>query len=147
MKAPAKAPAKAAAKRADDGAMSVGMDKSTEAMVRAALQGASLEHGYLVGGDEEEEELPEVSEGQHVEACYVGNYDEDGEWIDFDGEWYAATIDSWDEDGVTVLFDEYDEYLPSHRPATPHPGPNAEPSRLALNPQPSTLTPSPQPQP
>ena len=58
MKAPAKAPAKAAAKRADDGAMSVGMDKSTEAMVRAALQGASLEQGYLVGGDEEEEELP-----------------------------------------------------------------------------------------
>eukprot|EP00964_Phaeocystis_antarctica_P025098 scaffold14074_cov27-Phaeocystis_antarctica.AAC.1 len=105
-----KAPAKGAAKRVDDGAMSVGMDKSTEAMVRAALQGASLEQGYLVGGGDDDE-LTEVHEGQQVEACYVGNYDEQGEWVDFDGEWYGATVESWDDDGVTVFFDEYDEYL------------------------------------
>ena len=127
-----KAPAKGAAKRVDDGAMSVGMDKSTEAMVRAALQGASLEQGYLVGGGGDDDELTEVHEGQQVEACYVGNpkpspnpnpdpdqveacyvgnYDEQGEWVDFDGEWYGATVESWDDDGVTVFFDEYDEYL------------------------------------
>jgi hypothetical protein len=117
-----KAPAKAAAKRVDDGAMSVGMDKSTEAMVRAALQGASLEQGYLVGGGGDDgDELAEVAEGQQVEACYVGNYDEQGEWVDFDGEWYGATVESWDDDGVTVFFDEYDEYLTLASNTNPEP--------------------------
>ena len=61
-----KAPAKAATKRADDGAMSVGMGKDAEAMVRAALQGASLEQGYLVGDGGDGDELTEVEEGQQV---------------------------------------------------------------------------------